>query len=330
MAALITRVLGAARPCRRAARLGVSPRANCSCRRAAPHVAHHHEPGMDPQAHGQVHPPLLRQAGIELPQGLHHPQPGPHRPLGIIFVRQGVAEVDEQAIAEILGDMPLKAGDHLGAGVLIGPHHLAQVFRVELAGEHRRVHQVTEQHGELAAFGVRRRWMWLVRPRPEQERLPAWPAEVRAGEEDGGEEEERSAFPVQIRMRPCSSLASCWASMSSSLRASSLLIQVELDLQCPVCHALPLTRSKQPPDRGWRKSPSGPSYTVREDACLSTAHNLKRGRPRGPYNTDSWEGKMREMRRSCDLRPNGLTLSYPELPGQVAKTMPSLSDVALP
>jgi hypothetical protein len=89
-----------------------------------------------------------------LSHGLHHPQPGPHRPLGVIFVRQGVAKVDEQPIAEILGDMPLITGDDLGTGVLIGPHHLAPVFGVELTGEHGRVHQVTEQHGELAALGV--------------------------------------------------------------------------------------------------------------------------------------------------------------------------------
>ena len=81
---------------------------------------------MDAQAHGQLHPLLLRQAGIELSHGLHDPQPGPHRPLGVIFVRLGIAKVDQQAIAEILRDMPLKAGDHLGAGLLIGPHHLAQ------------------------------------------------------------------------------------------------------------------------------------------------------------------------------------------------------------
>ena len=124
---------------------------------ATAYLPHHHEPGMDAQAHGQLHPPLLRQAGIELPQGLDHPQPGPHGPLGVIFVRQRVAEVDEQAIAEILRDMPLKAGDHLGARVLIGPHHLAEVFRVKLAGEDGGVHQVTEQHGELAAFGLWRR-----------------------------------------------------------------------------------------------------------------------------------------------------------------------------
>jgi len=62
---------------------------------------------------------------IELPNGFHHPEPSPYGPLGVIFVRQGIAEVDEQAITEILRDMPLKAGDHLGADLLIGPHHLA-------------------------------------------------------------------------------------------------------------------------------------------------------------------------------------------------------------
>jgi hypothetical protein len=40
-------------------------------------------------------------------------------------MRQRVAEVDQQSIAEILRDMPLIAGDHLGAGLLIGAHDLA-------------------------------------------------------------------------------------------------------------------------------------------------------------------------------------------------------------
>jgi hypothetical protein len=70
-------------------------------------------------------------------------------------VRLGVAEVDQQAVTEVLGDMPLIAGDYLTTGVLIGPHHLAPVFRVELAGEGGRIHQVAKQHRELAAFGIR-------------------------------------------------------------------------------------------------------------------------------------------------------------------------------
>jgi hypothetical protein len=102
-----------------------------------------------------VYSPLLLLASSELPQGFDHPQTGPHGALRIIFVREGVAEVDEQAVTEILRNMPLKAGDHLGARVLIGSHHLTQLFWVELASEHGRVHQVTEQHGELAAFCLR-------------------------------------------------------------------------------------------------------------------------------------------------------------------------------
>ena len=97
--------------------------------------------------------PLRPQGGMELSHGLDDPQPGPHRPLGVIFVRQGVAEVDQEPIAEVLGDMPLEAGDHFGAGGLIVLHHLAQLFRVELARQARRVHQITEQDGELPSFG---------------------------------------------------------------------------------------------------------------------------------------------------------------------------------
>src|SRR5262249_10049187 len=94
-------------------------------------------------------------AGIELAHGLHHAQPGPHGPLGVIFVCQGIAEVDQQTITEILRNLPLEAGDHLGTGLLIGAHYLAPVFRVKLAGKRSRVHQITEKHSELAAFGLR-------------------------------------------------------------------------------------------------------------------------------------------------------------------------------
>jgi hypothetical protein len=69
---------------------------------------------------------------------------------------QGVTEVDQQAIAEVLGNKALTASDHLGAGLLIGPHHLAPLFRVELARERGRVHEVAEQDRELATVGLRR------------------------------------------------------------------------------------------------------------------------------------------------------------------------------
>jgi hypothetical protein len=49
----------------------------------------------------------------------------------------GIAEIDEQTIAEILGDVPLEAGDYLGAGLLIGPYHLTPLLGVELARQRR-------------------------------------------------------------------------------------------------------------------------------------------------------------------------------------------------
>jgi hypothetical protein len=80
------------------------------------------------------------------------PSPAPHGPLRIIFVRQGVAEVDEQAIAQILRDMPVKTGNHLDARRLIGAHDLPELFGVKLRRERGRADEVTEQHRELAAF----------------------------------------------------------------------------------------------------------------------------------------------------------------------------------
>src|SRR5207237_6240214 len=58
---------------------------------------------------------------------------------------------------EVLGNVAVKALNDLGTGGLIGPDQGAEVFRVELTRQHSRVHQITEQHGELAAFGVRGR-----------------------------------------------------------------------------------------------------------------------------------------------------------------------------
>ena len=96
-------------------------------------------------------------------------------------MRLGIAKVDQQAIAEILRNMPVEALDDLGTGLLIGAHHLAVVFRIELTGKAGRVDQVTEQHRELAAFGGRlgmrgsgrrsgwrNRWGGCTLPRPEE------------------------------------------------------------------------------------------------------------------------------------------------------------------
>src|SRR5215217_5904909 len=119
---------------------------------------------MDPDTYRETNTLLSLQLGIEPPRRLDYAKSRTHGSVGIVFMGLGIAKVDQQAIPEILRDIALKALDHLGAGGLIGADDLPQVFGIKLAGEHRGVYQVAEQHGELAAFrlghdgGSKGRW----------------------------------------------------------------------------------------------------------------------------------------------------------------------------
>src|SRR5262249_20778810 len=84
------------------------------------HLAHDHRARVDAYADGQVHALLPCQTGVQRLHAREDIQAGTHRPLGVIFVRLRIAEVDEQAIAEILRDSPLITGDHFGAYLLMG------------------------------------------------------------------------------------------------------------------------------------------------------------------------------------------------------------------
>jgi hypothetical protein len=111
---------------------------------------------MDADAHRQSSVLVLRQTGIQRVHSLEDAQAGLHRALRIVFMGPGIPKVDQQTIAEILGDVPVKTLDHLRAGALIGAHHLAPLLGVELAGEHGGVHQVAKQHRELPALSLGR------------------------------------------------------------------------------------------------------------------------------------------------------------------------------
>ena len=120
----------------------------------ASHGAHDHRPRMDANPHREPNAFSLFQAGVQRPQSVEEAQAGTDSSLGVVFVRLRVTKVHQQAITQILGDMPLKTLHHLDPGRLIGQHHLAQVFRVELTGKAGGVGQVTEQHRELVALGL--------------------------------------------------------------------------------------------------------------------------------------------------------------------------------
>src|SRR5262249_13968814 len=55
---------------------------------------------------------------------------------------------------EVLGDVAAKAGDGSGRGLLILRDHIAPLLGVELLGERRRAHEVTEEDGQLPALAL--------------------------------------------------------------------------------------------------------------------------------------------------------------------------------
>jgi len=67
-----------------------------------------------------------------------------------------IAEVDEQAVTQMLRDMSLEAIDNLATGFLVRAYHLAQILWIQLLRQLSRTHQVAEHHGQLPALGFGR------------------------------------------------------------------------------------------------------------------------------------------------------------------------------
>jgi hypothetical protein len=65
---------------------------------------------MDAEAHGELYPFLMFQARVQARgDGLDNTQTRVQGTLGIVFVCLGPAKIDQQGIAEQLGDVAIKA-----------------------------------------------------------------------------------------------------------------------------------------------------------------------------------------------------------------------------
>ncbi len=108
-----------------------------------------------PTRNRQLHALVPRQPGVERRgDGLHDPQAGTYGARGVVLVRLGPAQVDEQPVPQILGDVAREALDDLGGSRLVGADDLAQVLGVEPAGQDGRVREVAEHHRQLAPPGL--------------------------------------------------------------------------------------------------------------------------------------------------------------------------------
>ncbi len=120
-------------------------------------VADDHRSGGDADPHRELDPGRPADCGIQLRHRIDDVETGPHRPLGLVLMGARVAEIDEDAVAHVLGDKAVVMPDRGTAPALIRRDDIAQIFGVHPGRECRRSHQVAKHHGQLAPLGLRRR-----------------------------------------------------------------------------------------------------------------------------------------------------------------------------
>ena len=84
----------------------------------------------DHKARCDAYTRLERRVGLQGAYGSNQLQPCPHRPLCVVLVGLGIAEVDQDTIAHVLRYKAAEALHGLGDALLIGRNDLAEVLRV--------------------------------------------------------------------------------------------------------------------------------------------------------------------------------------------------------
>jgi hypothetical protein len=85
----------------------------------------------DDEASGDAEPHVQRLLCGEPADRVDDREPGASRALGVILVRLGVAEINQHAVAHVLGDKTAKAADGVGRAAMIGADDLAQILGIE-------------------------------------------------------------------------------------------------------------------------------------------------------------------------------------------------------
>ena len=108
----------------------------------------------DDHAGCNSNPHLQRLPGRkqELTDLRHEIEPNPHGAFSIVLVRLGVAEIDEESVAHVSGDIPAHPSDHRGATSLEPADHVAQVLGIERGRQNRRADEIAKKDGQLASL----------------------------------------------------------------------------------------------------------------------------------------------------------------------------------
>ena len=107
----------------------------------------------DDEASGDADPHVQRLLCGEPADRVDDREPGASRALGVVLMRLGIAEIDQHAVAHILGDKTAKAADGVGDAAMVGADDLAQILGIEARRQRRRTDQIAEHHRQLAPLG---------------------------------------------------------------------------------------------------------------------------------------------------------------------------------
>ena len=105
----------------------------------------HRLAGVDPDPHPQLEP---RLGLVQLGDRLEDPQARPHRPLGIVLVRDRRPEGGHHGVADELLDRAVVALDLLAQAGVVGPDTGAYVLRVLLLGGGGEPDEIAEEDGD--------------------------------------------------------------------------------------------------------------------------------------------------------------------------------------
>ena len=179
--------------------------------RVAAERAHHDGAGVDADARDDLGlarraPALIdrRELGLDRERGADGA-------LRVVFVRLGIPEVDEHAVAEILRDVALEALHGAGADALINRDQIAQIFGIDALAQLGRAHEIAEHRGELAPLarggrgGLRGLAGDRLRARRRWRTGPGLPAALRAKARRG--RKRGAAARASARQRGAAALA---------------------------------------------------------------------------------------------------------------------------
>src|SRR6516162_6846139 len=96
-------------------------------RAIAAEVTDHHQTGRDADAHRE----RFRNGPLKPRNRGNDIERRPHRSLGIVFVRAGIAEIRQYSIAPEITEEAVIVLHDTGAGGVIGIHHSTHVLRIE-------------------------------------------------------------------------------------------------------------------------------------------------------------------------------------------------------